>query len=140
MIVITRIIEFQGKTIATKEWVTGNLYIENIRYFKDEPFCITDYYIEQKDCYGSLIRHKIIPETIGQYTNVIGSNKQKIYDHDIVSNEKYQGEVYWNYDYNGWRIAAINAENKLFDTELNNTYKVINHKYEVLVGNQIQYN
>ena len=60
----------------------------------------------------------------GGIKNVIGLDNRKIYDHDIVSNGKHQGEVYWNYGYNGWMVSVMNDSYSFYDTKLNNTYKI----------------
>lgn len=49
------------------------------------------------------------------------------------------GEVYWNYSYNGWRVAAVDEHNALYDTKLNNTYKVVGHKYDELIQSKKYY-
>lgn len=134
---MARIIEFQGKTISTGEWITGNLCFDNNLYNQFEIKYSNCVYIEHKLNSDSYVKSLIIPETAGQFTNVIGSDKKKIYDHDIVCNEKVRGEVYWNYAYNGWRIATVNENNCLFDTKLDNTYRVIGHKYDELVQSNL---
>lgn len=130
---MARLIEFQGKTIVTNQWITGNLCFENsvCNHFEQPYF--SSIYIEQRLDANTLVRCYIIPETAGQFTNVIGSDGKKIYDHDIVSNGTIEGEVYWNYDYNGWRISAISDWNNYFDTKLDSTYKVVGHKYDQLI-------
>lgn len=137
MIVVARIIEFQGKTITSGEWVTGNLLFENNLHNQYELQYTNCAFIECKLNSDSLTKCLIIPATVGQFTNVIGCDGKKIFDHDIVTNGKIIGEVYWNYNYNGWRIAAEKENNNLYDTKLNNTFKVIGHKYDQLIHNQL---
>lgn len=130
---MSRLIEFQGKTIANGKWITGNLYIENNLFYPPEPQYSNYVYIEKQLDTNSTIRYLVIPNTVGQFTNVIGSDGKKIYDHDIVSNGEHQGEVYWNYGYNGWMVSVMNDSYSFYDTKLNNTYKVVNHKYDTLI-------
>lgn len=130
---MARIIEFEGKTIKTGQWVTGNLSFANSKYNNFELQYHDSVYIEEKGPSDYVIRYLVIPETVGQYTNVIGSNGKKIYDHNIVSNGNIEGEVYWNYSCNGWRVAATNEKNALYDTKLDRTFCVVGHKYDQLI-------
>lgn len=130
---MSRVIEFQGKTIADGKWISGNLYIENNLLNHPEYQYANYVYIEKQLDSNSTIRYLVIPNTVGQFTNVIGSDGKKIYDHDIVSNGKHQGEVYWNYGYNGWMVSVMNDSFSFYDTKLDNTYKVVNHKYDTLI-------
>ena len=134
---MARFIEFQGKTITTGEWITGNLCFENNLYNQFEIKYSNCVYIERKSGSDSLTKCLVIPETVGQFTNVIGSDNKKIYDHDIVSNGKIRGEVYWNYEYNGWRILSTEENNNFFDTKLDNTYRVVGHKYDELIQSNL---
>lgn len=136
---MARIIEFQGKTIAREEWITGNLIFENNLFNQYETQYSNCAYIEYKLDKDKYTKCLIIPATVGQFTNVIGSDGKKIFDHDIVSNGKNRGEVYWNYSCNGWRIAIADENNNLYDIKLDNTYKVIGHKYDELIQNKNQY-
>ena len=136
---MARMIEFQGKTIATEEWITGNLIFENNLYNQYELQYSNCAYIERKLDSDTFVKCLVIPQTIGQFTNVIGSDKKKIYDHDIVSNGKLRGEVYWNYCCNGWRIATEDENHNLYDTKLDNTYKVVGHKYDELIASKTTY-
>lgn len=133
VIVVARVIEFQGKTLKDGIWIVGSLHQENNLYNQQELRYSNCIYIERKINSDCTIKHLIIPETVGQYTGIIGKDKKKIYEHDMVENDFYTGEVYWNYVYNGWRVAAINENNSLFDTKLDNTYRVIGHKYDELI-------
>ena len=83
---MARIIEFQGKAIANGEWVAGNLVLENNLYNQCEiqyEHCV---YIERKLSSDIFKKCLIIPTTAGQFTNVLGCDGKKIYEHDIVSN------------------------------------------------------
>lgn len=129
---MSRIIEFQGKTVNTGEWIVGNLSTENFIFNRFIKQVNLNFYIEELTSNNNLIRHLIIPDSVGQYTNLIGSDKKRIYDHDIVTNDIHTGEVYWNYQYNGWRVAA-KKNNNMYDTKLDNTYKVVGHKYDEIM-------
>ena len=130
---LARLIEFQGKAKATGKWITGSLHFGNDLCNHLGPQYCDCVFIDRKEENDKLSRYLVIPETIGQYTNVIGSDGKKIYDHNIVSNGINRGEVYWNYTHNGWRVAAEGKDNHLFDTKLDGTYRSVGHKYEELV-------
>lgn len=131
---MARIIEFQGKTVKTGQWVTGNLTFANMKYNNFELKYHDSVFIEEKRPNGVIIKYLIIPETAGQFTNVIGCDGNKIYDHNIVTNGKIRGEVYWNYNCNGWRVAAEDENNKLFVANLDNTFRFVGHKYDELIA------
>lgn len=132
---MARNIEFQGKDSITGEWIAGNLLFTNNAYGHHEVQYHDSAYIEKTDCEGHVIKHLVIPQTIGQFTNVIGCDQKKIYDHDIITNGVIEGEVYWDYCYNGWRIAVVNERNDLYGLNFDNTFKVIDHKYDRLINN-----
>lgn len=131
---MAREIDFQGKTKDTGKWITGNLYFSNKSHNSFELQYFEGVQIETKVTVNVLAKFFVIPETIGQYTNVLGSDGKKIYEKDIVYNGTYKGEVYWNYSDNGWRIAVTDINNQMFDTKLNSTYRVIGHRYDELVA------
>ena len=129
---MARLIKFQGKTIETGDWITGNIYFENNRF---SPIDIKYYgriFIDKVVDGQRVERLQVIPETVGQYTNVIGCDRKRIYERDIVANKIYRGEVYWNYDFSGWRVAA-ETELRLLDVPLDNSYVVVGHKYDELI-------
>lgn len=130
---MSRLIEFEAKTVATKEWIHGNLIYGNGAYNHFEVQFNESVYIEQKDDQGRLIKHLVIPETVGQFTNVIGTNGKRIYEHNIVSNGIVTGEVYWDYCYSGWKVAVENEKNILYGIDLDNTFRAIGRKYDSLI-------
>lgn len=129
---MARLIEFQGKSIATGTWITGSIYFENNLCNQFELECCGRVFIDKLVAKNRTERLQIIPETLGQYTNVIGCNGKRIYERDIVAKGFDRGEVYWNYNFNGWRVA-VETEDRLYDAPLDNSFIVVGHKYDELI-------
>jgi len=68
-----REIEFRGKRLDNKEWVYGNLVIE-------DGFCGG-----VVKCNGYIVK----PKTVGQSIGLCGENKEKIYEGDILRIDCY---------------------------------------------------
>lgn len=73
-----RDILFRGKIKNIGEWVYGDL----IQFRNGQTYIKTD----------NIIIHEVIPETIGQYTNMIDKNGNKIFEEDIVEGGDYGEE------------------------------------------------
>lgn len=88
---------FRGQEIATHKWIVGT----NIVYDKNiaELFIITD------TC------HKIDKTTFGQYTGIIDSNNNKIFEGDIILVKNHKLLVYWDAEYKGWHCTDIQSNN-----------------------------
>ena len=129
---MARLIDFQGKAIETGDWITGNVYFENNRHTTIDIKYYSRIFIDKVVDGHRIERLQVIPETLGQYTNVIGCNGKRIYERDIVANKVYRGEVYWNYNFNGWRVA-VETEDRLYDAPLDNSFIVVGHKYDELI-------
>lgn len=79
-----REILFRGKLTANGKWSEGNLQItkNGVAIITPDETVI--------GCYG-----QVIPETIGQYTGLKDSNGTRIFEGDIVENERIIGFVFY---------------------------------------------
>lgn len=96
-----REIKFRGKRIDNREWVYGNLIIEDGKcYISTGPLGIALDENYQANSYGYPPSssdfhitniHEVIPETICQFTGLLDQKKVKIYEGDIFQYHKHDG-------------------------------------------------
>lgn len=99
---------FRGKRVDNGEWVEGYLLQENLIVPAEQPFSFCKYNdrnIITSDSY--LVFYEVVPNTVGEYTNLTDENYKKIFEGDIVRfidctstenghSEQYcDGEVIW---------------------------------------------
>ena len=121
-----REILFRGKRADNGEWVDGD-------HFRD-PDLETDeiigyqYYTDEEGPQREPYCHRVIPETVGQYTGIEDENGRQICEGNIVwceADEEY-GEVEWDKD-----TARFVVRFSTFIADFDNLYG-----YEVeIVGN-----
>jgi len=76
-----RVIKFRGKRKDNGEWVVG-YYVFDER--DKEPRIITNTQYSTGTHFSSDLAHRIIPETVGIFSNRIDRNGKEIYQGDII--------------------------------------------------------
>lgn len=80
---MNREILFRGKRVDNEEWVYGWLF--QMKY--DAKKYLIRTFPDKDDNYEDYV---VIPETIGQYTGANDKNDKKIFENDILRNQRYQ--------------------------------------------------
>ena len=66
---------FRGKTTDTKRWIYGFLVVAIVH--KSKHYYITSGRANINDGYVDFEKHEVIPETVGEYTNLTDKNGKR---------------------------------------------------------------
>ena len=114
-----RIIEFRGKSVKSGRWYVGNLQTNSIY----------DTWISELDC-GEGDRgffENVKQETVGQFTGLYDSKKNKIFEGDILKDLRMGYNTKVSFIGNGFVSESNSGYVGLFETEL---YEVIGNIYD----------
>lgn len=111
-----RIIEFRGKKKSNGEWAYGSLIS-----IPEGSFIWNEQVVRNQEIFGL---QPVIPETVGQFTEYITDDKNKLFEGDIVKrtcNEKTVPFTDYKYACDAWEIGVVRYNKKATRFEVNVT-------------------
>lgn len=105
-----KIIKFRGKRKDNEEWIYGNLIIDEDKYY----ICLgINEHIKRNNYEVYMI--EVIPETIGQFTELYDINKKELYDGDIINIKdellnNFDYLIKWNQEYLRYYLYSVNKK------------------------------
>ena len=106
-----RKIKFRGKKVDNGEWVYGYYVIGN--YELNEAHMIYINCIDPKTNIRVLVNIAVIPESVGQFTELYDKNMLAIYEGDIVKVHKDNEDMYPDIGYVKYNTPVFQLVSKL---------------------------
>lgn len=122
---------FRGKRVDNREWVEGFLVV-----YRERPGRTAHFIIEDVDCNESAsTAHLVLPETVGQWTGLHDKNKARIWEGDIITDERGSKlEITWGEG--EWLAGELALNANLFVNEKSEFLEVIGNRYEHPISTQ----
>ena len=109
-----REILFRGKTKEGKEWVEGFFAV-----FASTPF------IGAPNSYGTMLWFEVIPDTVGEFSDLTDKNGKRIFEGDVLRISGWQWQKEW--------VAAVYCGDGAFN------YRDRDEKYDVAISDSEHY-